>query len=440
MENFLLGGLGFLIGAISVYIIQNKKIHKLDKENIRLKTENKALPEEKEEWEKNKEKFKEEIRNASLEASKEATNTLLQQNREERNDETKKVEENIEKTTQKIFDGYDTIQKAVSNIYEKSKETQKDSALLQRYLFESAKVGKITEIMLENAVKNMGFEYMWRDYETQVKMATEDGNNTVIPDMIIELPNDKVIIIDSKSTTALNNLINAEENNDEETIKNYEKKLSNAMNKHLKTLKTSGYEQSVQKYLKQKGKNIPFENISFFMWVGHDACLSKIYNADKDFIRTAHSHNIYVVGTSGLYVALGIARQQKRLEIQNEQNYEIINELKTLFTRIAIVSERAKTVSNGLKTANNAWDSLLTAFQGQQGVTRSIDNIQSKGEVFGDKNIVHIPQIKVIKGSATSTTDDNSNESEQKESDDDVKDVIINPATQTESITDQSES
>ena len=68
--------------------------------------------------------------------------------------------------------------------------------------------GQMSEIGLENALKNLGLE-RGRDYVIQPHVTGEEGS-ALRPDAMVFLPNDMVMVIDSKASKHIIDLAGAE--------------------------------------------------------------------------------------------------------------------------------------------------------------------------------------------------------------------------------------
>ena len=444
MEIFLLGGviLGGIFGGVIGYLARKPKqsdTTELDSKITELKTKNefiqnqyngliaekKTLNDEKEElqiqnaelktdiknmqqtmadWEKTKTQFMEHAKTASLSATQE----LLKQNKDARKEDTETFEKKVNETTTDLNKKYETVTNTLHRVDEQGKEQQDTINTIEKVLSNPLEVGSQYEVSLENTLQAFSLQ-SGIDYHMQ--HSTDGGKNR--PDAVILLPNNSALVIDAKASKFIWELAHAEQQQDTNAIATAYANLKNSMRNHLKDLTSKGYRDSLLKELHKENPHILIENISLCMWVGSDVNIGKIDNADNQFLKDASEQGVSVVAKSGLYALISLASRKIQLQQQIDNNRIIIKELQDLLSRIATLSTYGTKVTKGLKSANEGWNSFVNSF---------------------DRRI--LPSTKKIENLGVKPT-----KSTIKPLDADKNtDILDIPATQTESITDQSES
>ena len=164
------------------------------------------------------------------------------------------------------------------------------------------------------------------------------------PDFVVNLPNDKNIIIDSK--VILKNYIEYKQSDDSDILK---KSFITDLNNCITNLAKKNYEEIDE--LTQPG--------FILMYVPVEACVNLIYT-DYDFrkvVELAHSRNIIIVGTSSLLVTLRLVNQLWASKVQYDNVKNIITVGENLYNNIAShaqnllnIQQLVDKASTGIKT------------------------------------------------------------------------------------------
>jgi len=136
------------------------------------------------------------------------------------------------------------VQEQYTQVMSVIKEQEKTTTKLTTALTGSNKQqGNWGEVILKNLLSNAGFQE-GRDYTSQVKYDSPDGENKQQPDVIINLPENRQIIIDSKvSLKDWYEFMNAE---NEDSRKEALKKHIASMQRHIKQLASTDYQKLYQ--------------------------------------------------------------------------------------------------------------------------------------------------------------------------------------------------
>ena len=97
---------------------------------------------------------------------------------------------------QKTVDELQNVSNATTNLLERS---QQETANLSRALRSTNQQGQWGELQLQRVVEMAGMQ-QYCDFETQVPVQGKNGIQR--PDMIIRLPNERVIVVDAKAPYA----------------------------------------------------------------------------------------------------------------------------------------------------------------------------------------------------------------------------------------------
>ena len=206
--------------------------------------------EQKHEVEQLQEKFAKEFENLANKILEEKTIKFTEQNKENLKnilsplqDRIQLFEKKVEDTHKESIDYHAALRQQILGLREMNEQMSKETINLTKALKGDSKMqGNWGELVLERVLEKSGLEKD-REYFVQQSHTTEEGNR-VFPDVIINLPDGKKMIIDSKVTlTAYERYINEENDN----LKNQHlKEHVVAINRHVEQLGNKNYQDLYQ--------------------------------------------------------------------------------------------------------------------------------------------------------------------------------------------------
>lgn len=168
------------------------------------------------------------------------------------------------------------------------------------------------------------------------------------PDFVVNLPDDKHIIIDSK--VILKNFIEYMQSEDESLKKAFINDLTNC----ITSLSVKNYEE-IEK-LNQPG--------FILMYIPVETCVNLIYT-DFDFrkvIELANSRNIIITGTSSLLVTLRLVNHLWASQIQYNNMQNIIKVGENLYNYIALHAQNLQNIQQSIDKASKSIQTELNRF------------------------------------------------------------------------------
>ncbi len=372
--NFLFFVLGFLLGAILVWFLLSKKINEMAANSLKIKEEKIRSEAELEnilKQQKNMEKLiSEHIESYVLNAMKSNNDNfivLAQQNLEKY---FASVDKSFENTALKLEKIINPLSEKVENYDKKvvyfQSETSKNLGNVKIYLQELAKMqGELTkqtnslvgalksprirgrwgEIGLRRIVEYSGLnEYC--DFSEQV-YHKQSGQR---PDLIINLPENRHIIVDSK--LPLDAYLDAIETNSNEEKNFFYKKHIKAVRDNLRRLSAKSYSENLQ------------TSIDFVvMYIEIEPALSAALSADHNLINDALKQNV-IIATPTTFIALlqTVAYGWRQYEVSKNAQL-ILSETKEFYSRTAVFTEHFEQIGkmvNGLvekfNQASGSWN------------------------------------------------------------------------------------
>ncbi len=255
----------------------------------------------------------------------------------------------------------------LSRLKEMNSQLSQDAINLTKALKgENKTQGNWGEIVLENILEQSGLR-KGVEYELQVNLKSSEGK-TYFPDVIIHMPEERDIIVDSKvSLVAYERFINAED----ESVK----KLS--LKEHINSIKSHVKELSEKKYEKLVGINT-LDFVLLFMPI--EGAFLLALEQDGEFFKSAYEQNILVVSPSTLLVTLRTIEHIWRTQRQEEHALKIANEAEAMYDKLVGFVEELKKVGTHLQKAQESYDTSMNRLSSGRGnVIKRAQNIVKLG-------------------------------------------------------------
>jgi DNA recombination protein RmuC len=250
------------------------------------------------------------------EQSQAQLDSLLKPLGERIKDFEKRVEESYSKEAKERF----SLIREVKNLQDLNARISKDAVNLTNALKgENKKQGTWGEVILERVLEKSGLE-KGREYETQLALKGEDGRRYQ-PDVVVHLPEQKDVIIDSKvSLVAYERYASSEdEAEQQETLKAH----IQSLRQHVKGLGDKDYQ------------NLDgIRTLDFvLLFVPVEAAFSLAVQHDSELFADAFEKNIMVVSPSTLLATLRMIHNIWRFEQQNKNAEEIARRAGNLYDK-----------------------------------------------------------------------------------------------------------
>lgn len=315
----------------------------LDKENIRSEKDSLAIQlskkevdfenlwernkEQKEEVEKLQEKFTKEFENLANKILDEKSNKFTEQNKENMKniltplqDKIHLFEKKVEDTHKESIDYHAALRQQILGLQEMNIQMSKETINLTKALKGDSKMqGNWGELVLERVLEKSGLE-KGREYEVQQAFTTADGNR-VFPDVVINLPDGKKMIVDSKvSLTAYEKYINEED----DILKiNYLKEHVNSIKRHVEQLGNKNYHDLYQ-----------IESPDFvLLFIPIEPAFAMALNEDPSLYNKAFEKNIVIVTPATLLATLRTIDSMWTNQKQQENALEIARQAGALYDK-----------------------------------------------------------------------------------------------------------
>lgn len=214
--------------------------------------------------------------------------------------------------------------------------------------------GNWGEMILEKVLEQSGLR-KGVEYETQGAFRDED-NRLFKPDVIVRLPDNKDVVIDSKvSLLAYERYCSVDDDNERAAAL---KQHVDAVRAHIKGL-------SGKDYSRLKGlRSLDF--VLLFMPI--EAAFMAAFQCDDNLFNDAFEHKIVVVTPTTLLATLRTIQNIWRYEQQNENARLIADKAGALYDKIRGFVEDIEKLGNQLNTVHKTYDALVSKLDGRGGL------------------------------------------------------------------------
>ncbi len=356
--------------------LQNEK-EQLGQNYVRLEAVNENLQrinsEQKEEVEKLQEKFTKDFELLASKILEEKSTKFTEQNQKNIKQILSPLQEKIQLFEKKVED----TQKENITIHSALKEqllllqnqnlkiTQEAENLTKALKGDSKMQGNWGELVLERVLEKSGLEKD-REYSVQQSFQREDGSR-VLPDVIINLPNGKKMIVDSKvSLTDYERYVNSDEEEKERHLKNH----INSLRKHVEQLSAKKYEDLYE-----------IESPDFvLLFVPIEPAFAVAINQDNSLYNKAFEQNIVIVTPATLLATLRTIDTMWNNEKQQRNAIEIARQAGALYDKFeGFVSDLTK-VGKKMDEAKTEYRGAMNKLvEGRGNIVTSIEKLKKMG-------------------------------------------------------------
>jgi DNA recombination protein RmuC len=283
--------------------------------------------------------------------------------REQLKDFEKKVDDTYQKEARERF----SLRQEVIRLQDLNQQIQTDAVNLTNALKGQSKTqGTWGEVILERVLEQSGL-HKGREYEAQGSYRDAQGR-LLRPDIVVHLPENKDIIIDSKvSLTAYEKYVNA---TDDDLRAQAVRQHLVSLHAHIKDLQGKHYETLPE-----------ITSLDFvLMFIPVEGAFMLALQEDDNFFRKSFEHNIMIVSPSTLLVTLRTIQNIWRYEYQNRNAMEIARQAGNLYDHFVRFVVELEKVGDLLEKARQAYDQTHKRLStGRGNLVRRAENLRELG-------------------------------------------------------------
>lgn len=362
----------------------DKRLEELDSTNQHLMRENATLKseglglqqrmeEQKGELEKLNERMTLQFKNLANEILEEKSKKFTDQNKTSLGELLNPLKEKLGEFEKKVEESNkenvrmnSSLGEQLKNLKELNQQITKEAENLTRALKGDTKAqGNWGEYILESILEKSGL-VKGQEFIVQESTTTEGGR--LRPDVVVKLPDNKNIVIDSKvSLVAYEQAINAE--TDEDRALNLKMHVQSIKN-HIKQLSAKDYQ-----------KLYGVEGLDFvLMFIPIEPAFSTALQAESDLFNQAYEKQIVLVSPSTLLATLRTVANIWRYEYQNRNVLEIARQAGDMYDKFVNFSEDLIKLGQQMDTSKKTYsDAMNKLVDGTGSLVRRAEKLKSLG-------------------------------------------------------------
>lgn len=319
-------------------------------------------------------KFQLEFQNIASKLLEEKSQKFVETNKTHLDILLNPLKENIKAFEEKVDKVYNmeaaernTLKGVISQLMELNKLISNEAQNLTKALKgDSKKQGNWGEVILERVLERSGL-VKDREYRLQASLISADGSR-LQPDVIIDLPDEKHLIIDSKvSLVAYERLVNAETEDDR---KLYSKAHVESIRGHVNGLSSKNYHDLYQ-------INSPDFVLLF---VPIESSFSFAVQLDAELFSDAWEKRVVIVSPSTLLATLRTISSIWKQERQNRNVLEIARLSGAMYDKFVGFIGDMENIGKNIKQSQSAYESAISKLtEGNGNLTKTAEKIKGLG-------------------------------------------------------------
>ncbi len=330
--------------------------------------------EQKADLEKMEEKFRNEFKNLANEILEEKSKKFTEQNRENLDSLLKPLGEKItefqkrvEETHKEDIKGRSALGQHLSMLQELNQKMSEEAKNLTKALKgDNKQQGNWGEVILQRILEKSGL-VKGREYEVQVSTTTADGRR-LQPDVVVKLPDEKKLIIDSKVTLTAYEAYTSSDDPDQQQ-KNLKQHIS-SLRAHVKGLSNKSYEQIHG-----------FQSPDFvLMFIPIEPAFGLAMQHSPDIYNDAFDRNIIIVSPTTLLATLATIENVWKQEYQNRHAMEIAERGGLLYDKFVGFVEDMQDIGNRIDQTQSSYQNAMGKLrEGRGNLIRQTEMLRELG-------------------------------------------------------------
>jgi DNA recombination protein RmuC len=358
--------------------LEREKSERLNSENSALKSDytnlQEKLNEQKTEIEELQQKFVKEFENLANKIFEEKSAKFTEQNKERLSEilnplkeKITEFEKKVEETNKESIKGHSSLKEQLEMLRQMNQQiTQEAKNLTEALKGQTKTQGNWGEFILESILEKSGL-VKGREYLVQEAITSESGKRFQ-PDVIVNLPENKSIVIDSKvSLIAYERYISSED--EIEKAKSLRDHII-SIRSHLKNLSSKNYQTLYQ-----------LNSLDFvLMFMPIEPAFALAVQQDSNLFNDAFEMNIVIVSPSTLLATLRTIASIWRQENQNRNAMEIARQAGALYDKFVNFYNDLIDVGKKLDSAKDSYESAMKKIhEGRGNLISGVERMKQLG-------------------------------------------------------------
>ncbi|MGB3343853.1 MAG: DNA recombination protein RmuC [Aequorivita sp.] len=338
-------------------------------ENLKVRNE-----EQKEEVEKLQEKFQRDFENLANKILEEKSTKFTLQNKENikmildpLQEKIKSFEKRVEDSHKESIDRHAMLRQQIIGLKELNEQMSKEATNLTRALKGDSKTqGNWGELVLERVLEKSGLRKD-QEYFVQNSFTDEEGRR-LLPDVVIHLPGDKKMVVDSKvSLVAYERFMN-EEDEDQRAV--FLKAHLTSLKRHVEQLGSKNYHSLYE-----------MDSPDFvLLFVPIEPAFAVALNQDNSIYSWAFEKNIVIVTPTTLLATLRTVDSMWTSEKQQQHAVEIARQAGALYDSFVNLTDDLIKVGKQLGTVQGSYEGAMKRLStGRGNLINRVENLKTLG-------------------------------------------------------------
>lgn len=361
---------------LQAYREENKALNvRLENAKVQFKNQEEKLGEQKEELEKIQKKLTVEFENVANKILEKNSEKFTAANQKNIGEVLNPLKEKIQLFEKKVDDTYKQglkdqtdLKAELKKLYDLNNRISEEASNLTKALKgDVKKQGNWGEVVLERILERSGLNEGEQGYQKQFSDITEEGKR-IQPDIVINLPDSKHIIVDSKvSMIAYERAVNA----DDEVLRvKFVKEHLLSLRQHIKGLSEKHYQTA------SKLNSPDF----VLLFIPIEASFSVAIQEDQELFSYAWDQKVVIVSPSTLLATLRTISSIWQQENQTRNAIEIAKQGGALYDKFVGFIVDMETIGKNLATTQKTYDSAVNKLHvGAGNLVRRVENIKKLG-------------------------------------------------------------
>ncbi|QLE02245.1 DNA recombination protein RmuC [Galbibacter sp. BG1] len=380
-ENQLLQNIAALKADMEKEVLKKEKIRQ-EKDSLAIQLSRKEVDfenllernrEQKAEVEKLQEKFTKDFQILANRILEEKSEKFTLQNKENIKNILNPLQEKIQHFEKRVEDSnkesitrHSALQEQLRYLKDLNQQITKEASNLTKALKGDTKMqGNWGELVLERVLEKSGLE-KGSEYTVQNSFTTDEGKR-VLPDVVIHLPDNKKMIVDSKvSLIAYERYVNEE---NEELRPALLKEHVNSIKKHVDQLSAKNYHDLYK-----------IESPDFvLLFIPLEPAFATASQQEPQLYNLAFEKNIVIVTPSTLLATLRTIDSMWQNDKQHKNALDIATQAGRLYDQFKNLLDDLEKVGKQLQTVQNTYSSSMTKLTGKGNLLGRVEKLKKLG-------------------------------------------------------------
>ncbi len=403
MEILLSIAIGIVIGALAVYLWQQRELTDLRvkggaarKEIAMLKEQSERALRQKDEQNNKEMKMRydqfqqqlnvvrEQFQNMAARLLSETTNSLHDRNKKSMEAITKPINDSFEQLQQAIRESDKEQARTAASLTERLRQVGEQAEKMDRTATrltnalrgDSKQAGDWGELVLQELLDSQGFR-KGIDYDVQGTIMDSDGRvilneesgQKMRPDVVLHYPGQQDVVIDAKvSIKAFYDYVNEQ---GEQLKRQFLDRHVQSLRSHVRELVSKDYSRYIQP---------PRVAIDFvIMYVPNEQALQVALARDPKLWQEAFEQKVFISSTQNLFAILRMIQIAWRQHNQTENQKKIVALAEQLLSRVGLFTERAQKLGRDLQLLHADYDELQKSVVGRLSITQKANELKKLG-------------------------------------------------------------